>query len=52
MNKYTKILKIVIFVLGGIIILGILISGCDKLKCHPTINIKDKGIGFSCGGEW
>ena len=52
MNKYKDILKIIIFLLGGIIIFGILISGCDIIKCYPQFDV-DKGyVGMKCGGEW
>ena len=48
MNKYVKILKYVIFVIGTVIILSVVFSGCDNLKCRPDAR---KGyIGIICGG--
>lgn len=53
MNKFTQILKyIIIIVLGITIILGVLLSGCDNLKCYPEFDINGQYIGIKCGGKW
>jgi len=51
MNNYIKFLKYIIFIIGIIIIIGALISGCDKLKCYPQFNIDGTYIGIKCGGQ-
>lgn len=50
--RYTKYLKYIIFVIGFIIILGVLISGCDNLKCYPEFDLNGKYIGIKCGGKF
>jgi len=52
MNKYFDIIKIIIFLLGGIIIFGILVSGCEKIRCYPQFDVNKGYIGFKCGGEF
>ena len=39
-----------IFAIGVFIIISVLFSGCDNLKCYPTYN---NGVfGFKCGGDF
>ena len=52
MNKYIEILKYTIILLAGIIIFGVLISGCTIVKCYPQFDINREYIGIKCGGEF
>ena len=47
-----NILKYIIFGLSVIIILGILISGCDNFRCYPEYDPRGNYIGIKCGGEF
>ena len=52
MNKYMKFLTPLIFILAGIIIFGVLISGCDVIKCYPRFDVNKGYMGIQCGGEF
>jgi len=52
MIKLIKYIAPIIILIGGIIIFGILISGCDIIKCYPQFDIDGSYIGFKCGGEF
>jgi len=52
MNKYFDIIKVIVFILGGIIIFGILISGCEKIRCYPQFDANKGYVGMKCGGEF
>ena len=52
MNKIANVLKYIIFVIGIIIISGVLLSGCDNLKCYPQFDLNGKYIGLKCGREF
>lgn len=52
MNKFFKVLEYIILALGIIIISGILLSGCDIVKCYPEFDMDGSYIGINCGGEF
>lgn len=52
MSKFIKIFKYIIFSIGIIIIIGILFSGCDIIKCYPQFDANGQYIGIKCGGKW
>ena len=51
-NYKGNVIDYVAFTSIIIIILGILLSGCDNLKCHPQFDIDGKYIGIVCGGDF
>jgi len=51
-TAFTKILKYIIFVIGAIIILSVVFSGCDNLKCYPHYDVRGNYIGFKCGDKF
>jgi len=52
MNKFKKYLKIIVFTIGIFILLSVLFSGCDKLRCYPEYSPKGNYLGFKCEGDW
>ncbi len=50
MNKFKKYLALIIFIIGTVIILSVVFSGCDNLSCRPDAR---KGyLGLICGGRF
>ena len=52
MNKFMNILNYIIILFAVVIIVSVLFSGCDKIRCCPQYNTKGNYIGFKCGGEF
>ena len=35
-----------------LVLMVLLVSGCDVMPCHPQFNLEDEYIGFVCKGDW
>jgi len=51
MNE-TDMWKTIGFLIIIGIITGLLLSGCDIIKCYPEFDINGQYIGIKCGGKF
>lgn len=52
MNKFIDILTYIVFGIGFVLLIGLVLGGCDNLRCYPDFDINGQYIGIKCGGEW